>query len=89
MEIPNGIIQSIDYNPRYNDARKLSEVLQTWIDTQPSDVTWRNLINVIREHPVNEPVLAKAIPDFLANPEITKHYTERASKSFVKKICHG
>ena len=35
LEIPDGIIQSIDHNPRYNDAGKLSEVLQTWIGTQP------------------------------------------------------
>ena len=89
LEIPDGIIQSIDHNPRYNNACKLSEVLQTWIGTQPSDVTWRNLINVIRENSVNEPVLAKTIPDFLANPKISEHYTECASKSLVKKICQG
>ena len=89
LEIPNGIIQSIDHNPRYSDARKLSEVLQTWIDTQPSNVTWRNFIDVIREDPVNEPVLAKTIPDVLANPKISEHYIEHASKSLVEKICQG
>ena len=89
MEIPNGIIQSIDHDPRYNDTRKLSEVLQNWIDTQPSDVTWRNLINIIREHPVNEPVLAKTIPKFLANPKISEHYNECTSKSLVEKKCQG
>ena len=74
LEIPNGRIQSIDHNARYNDTRKLSEVLQTWIDTQPSDVSWKNLIRVITEHPVNEPVLAKTIPDFIAKPEISSKY---------------
>ena len=74
LEIPDGRIQSIDHDARYNDTRKLSEVLQTWIDTQPSDVTWKNLIDVITEYPVNEPVLAKTIPDFLANPKISSKY---------------
>ena len=74
LEIPDGRIQSIVYDARYNDTRKLAEVLQIWINTQPSDVTWRNLINVITEYPVNEPVLAKTIPDFLAKPEISSKY---------------
>ena len=74
LEIPDGRIQSIDHDARYNDTRKLSEVLQTWIDTQTSDVTWRNLIDVITEYPVNEPLLAKTIPDFLSNPKISSKY---------------
>ena len=74
LEVPDGRIQSIEYDPRYNDTRKLSEVLQTWIGTQPSDVTWKNLIRVITEYPVNEPVLAKTIPHFLAKPEICSKY---------------
>ena len=73
LEIPDERIQSIENDARYNDTRKLSEVLQTWI-TQPSDVTWRNLIDVITEYPVNEPALAKTIPDFLANPKISSKY---------------
>ena len=76
LEIPDGRIQSIDHDPHYNDSNKLSEVLQTWIDTQPSDVTWRNLIDVITEYPVNESVLAKTILDFLANPKITPDTTD-------------
>ena len=74
LEIPNGTIKSIDHDARYDDSNKLSEVLQTWIDTQPSDVTWRNLIDVITEYPVNEPGLAKTIPDFLVNPKISSKY---------------
>ena len=74
MEIPDERIQSIKNDPHYNETHKLSEVLQTWISTQPSDVTWRNLIDVIAEYPVNEPVLAKNIPDFLANPKIFSKY---------------
>ena len=74
LKISYGIIQSINHNPHYSDVDKLSEVLQTWIDTQSSNVTWRNLIDVITEYPVNEPALAKTIPDFLANPKISSKY---------------
>ena len=74
LEISEGRIQSIDDNPHYSDVNKLSDVLHTWIDTQSSDVTWRNLIDVITEYPVNEPILAKTIPDFLANPKISSKY---------------
>ena len=66
LEIPNGTIKSIDHDARYDDSNKLSEVLQTWIDTQPSDV--------ITAYPVNEPVLANTIPEFLANPKISSKY---------------
>ena len=89
MKIPYGTIQSIDYDRGYNVTDKLSKVLQTWIDTQQSDVTWKNLINVIREHPVNEPVQANAIIDFLAKTEISERYIEYASKSLVEKTCQG
>ena len=89
LKMPFGTIQSIDYDRGYNDTRKLSKVLQTWIDTKPSDVTWRNLIDVIREHPVKEPVQAKAIIHFLANSKISERYIERASKSLVEKTCQG
>ena len=74
LEIPNGRIQSIQNDPRFNDTCKLSEVLQTWIDTEPSDVTWRHLIRVITEYPVNEPVRANTIPVILAKPEISFKY---------------
>ena len=74
MEIPTGIILSIEHDAHYDDSNKLSEVLQTWIDTKRSDVTWRNLIDVITEYPINEPVLAKTIPDFLANPKVSSKY---------------
>ena len=74
MKIPDGRIESIDHDARYNDTHKLSEVLKTWIVTQPSNITWRNLIDVITEYPVNEPVLAKTIPEFLANPKISSEY---------------
>ena len=89
LEIHDGRIQSIDHDACYNDTNKLSKVLQTWINTQPSDVTWRNIINVITKHSVNEPVLAKTITDFLANPNISEHYIEHPSKSIVGKICQG
>ena len=74
LEIPDRRIKSIDGVAHYDDSNKLSEVLETWIDTRPSVVTWRNLIDVITEYPVNEPVLAKTIPDFLAKPEISSKY---------------
>ena len=74
LEIPNETIKSIDNDVCYDDSNKLSEVLQTWIDRQTSDVTWRNLIDVITEYPVNEPGLAKTISEFLENPEISSKY---------------
>ena len=74
LEIPNGTVKYIDHDARYDDSNKLSEVLQSWIDAQPSDVTWRKLIDVITEYPVNVPGLAKTIPDFLANPKISSKY---------------
>ena len=74
LEIPNETIKSTEQDARYDNSNKLSEVLQAWIDRQTSNVTWRNLIDVITKYPVNEPGLAETIPKFLENPEISSKY---------------
>ena len=76
LQLPDGKIQSIHYDVSYNDTRKLSEVLQTWINTctKPSVLTWRTIINIVREYPVNEPAQAEAILNFLAKPDIYSNY---------------
>ena len=63
LEISYGAIKSINRNPQYDDdTLKLSEILQTWIDTNdPSNVTWGAIIEVIKKDPVNEPALAETI----------------------------
>ena len=62
LDIPYGIIQDINRNFQYSSTLKLSEILQTWIDTNdPSNVTWGAIIEVIKKDPVNEPALAEAI----------------------------
>ena len=62
LEISYDAIQPINRNPQYDDTLKLSEILQTWIDTNdPSNVTWGAIIEVIKKDPVNEPALAETI----------------------------
>ena len=62
LEISHSTIQSINRNTQYDDTLKLSDILQTWIDTNDSsNVTWGAIIEVIKKDPVNEPALAEAI----------------------------
>ena len=53
---------------------KLSEVLQVWIDKRTCEVTWRMIITVVKEPPVEKKVVAEKIYQFLARPDIRNEY---------------
>ena len=77
LEVPYAdrmYIMSAGSNLPYDDTRKLSEVLQVWIDTKSCEVSWRTIITVIDDPPVDEKRVADEIHYFLAKPEIMNEY---------------
>ena len=70
----HGDIMSIEYNPAYNDTVRLSQVIQLWIEMRPCEVSWRKIITVVKEPPINNVNLAIEICQFLSRPEIQNEY---------------
>ena len=70
----------------YDNATKLSKVLQCWIDRKTCDVSWRMIITVINNCPVEEKRVADEICDFLARPEIMNEYLLSDQSGIIKMI---
>ena len=52
------------YNSNLSDQNKMSKMLQSWLDNEPTPVTWNNFITVI-EGPLQMKSLAIEICQFL------------------------
>ena len=58
----------------HEDTRKLSEVVQIWIDKGTRPVCWKTIITVIEEPPVENKAVADEIYQFLTRPDIQNEY---------------
>ena len=74
LEVPNGYIMSAGGNQAYNDTSKLSEVLQVWRDKKTCEYSWKKIITVIGDPPVEDKTVADEICKFLARPETMNKY---------------
>lgn len=80
--MPDGNLQSIKMDGRLDDVGQVSEVLQIWIDRQPSDVTWQNIIEVVGGPLVQVKYKAIDIRKFLEQNHVQKKYMNR--KTFAE-----
>ena len=85
LEVRYCDIKSAEYNVAYNDTTKLSEVLQVWIDKRTCEVSWRMIITVVKEPPVEHKVVAEKIYKFLARREIRNEYLSSYQPGKVRK----
>ena len=69
-----GDIKSAEYNMAYDHTIKLSEVLQVWIDKSTCEVSWRMIITVVKEPPIENKVVADEIYQFVSRPDIQNEY---------------
>ena len=53
------------YNSNFSDQQKMSKMLQSWLDNEPTPVTWDHFISVI-EGPLEMKSLAIEICQFLS-----------------------
>ena len=74
LAVRYGDIKSAEYNVSYDHTRKLSEVLQVWIDKKTSEVSWRIIITVVTDPPVEKKKIADEIREFLSRPDIQNEY---------------
>ena len=76
LEVNSGKLKSYHYSPM-PDIRKLSFVIQDWMDSsQPLDVTWSALIKAIECPIVKQNVIGQRIHEHLCNPETERRYLD-------------
>ena len=73
LKVAAGAIESLQQSNK-RPINKLSEVLQTWMDTWSSPVTWENIIKVVDSAAVGKKDEAQAMKDFLKEDENFEHY---------------
>ena len=67
LDVGYGDIKSEEYNVSHDNKAKLSEVLQVWIDRKKREVSWKTIITVVRDPPLNNEKVANEICCFLLN----------------------
>ena len=85
LEVRYGDIKSAEYNVAYDHTTKLSEVLQVWIDKRTCEVSWRMIITVVKEPPIEHKVVAEKIHKFLARSNIRNEYLSSYQPGKVRK----
>ena len=65
MKIDYGDLMSLQQS-YFSDKRKLSEVLQLWIDGRPTEVKWSVIITAVELPPVDDLSVAENIRQFLS-----------------------
>lgn len=73
LGVKYGTIKSSQYEETYN-TRRLSDVLQSWIDGKPSEVSWKMVITIVEKPPIENKVVAEAILRFLCQPDTHSKY---------------
>ena len=88
LEVPNGDIKSAEYNVAYGDTRKLSEVLQVWMDKKTRLVCWQTIITVVEEPPVENKAVVNEIYQFLTRPDIQNEYLSSHNQTGKMKLYY-
>ena len=69
----NDIMCAEDGTPN-NCTRKLSKILQVWIDKRTSKVSWKEIITVVENPPIENKQVVKKIFYFLKRHDIRNEY---------------
>ena len=85
LEVQDGPLKSIKYDETYNDTMRLSEVFQKWSDVRTNEVSWRVILDVIRNPPIENRRLELEIRKFLLRPDIQCIYlsTDNGSSKYT------
>ena len=73
-------LKSIKQNWPHNDTAKLLEVLRVWKDQRTCEISWRKIITVVEDPPVQNKAVAEKIFYYLLRPEIKNDYSYQPGK---------
>ena len=80
LAVKDGHLKSIQHNWPYNDATKLSNVLQVWKDQRTCEISWRKIITVVEDPPLEKKAVAEKIFYYLLRLEIRNDYSVQPGK---------
>ena len=66
LDVRDGVLMSLDYS---NDSyrTKLSSVIQSWLDTQSTPVTWETVVSALESPIVNDRAVAAKLRNYLTH----------------------
>jgi hypothetical protein len=67
-------LTAINSNSNYSNSNRLDKVIQIWITERPIDLTWRALLHVLKNYPVNDENLVADVKSFLLRHDIQYFY---------------
>ena len=68
LQLEYSALMSLQQN-FYTDEKRLSEVLQLWIDRQPTKVNWSTIVMAVQSPPVDNLSVAECICSFLSKTD--------------------
>ena len=86
LEVCYGVIKSAEYNVAYDNTTRLSEVLQVWKDKKTCEVSWKMIITVVDEPPLEDKKVADEMCEFLARLDIRSEYLSSNQPGKIKTI---
>ena len=82
LEVERGVLGSCTHSNE-EDGNKLATVLESWVDTVVTDVTWETVIAAVEGPIVNHKSTAVRIRDFLAKPDVHTKYLRKKDFSQI------
>ena len=76
LEVRRGVLGSCSCSSK-GDDNILSTVIESWVDTMVTDVTWETVIAAVEGPIVNHKSTAVKIRDFLAKPDVHAKYLRK------------
>ena len=74
LQVEHGKLMNIKHNTSFDDDDRLSEVFQLWMDRDTTDVSWRKVLYVIWNRPIENRSLHDEVMAFLSCPHIQQEY---------------
>ena len=82
LEVGRGVLGSCTQSNE-EDGNKLATVLESWVDTMVTDVTWETVIAAVEGPIVNHKSTAMSICDFLSKPDVHAKYLRKKDFSRI------
>ena len=82
LKVRSGELESLSQSNKPDNTR-LYEVLECWINTMSTDVTWETIIGALEEPFLNHISTARKIQQFLSDPKIYAKYEHK--NDFVRR----
>ena len=82
LEVEYNVLEGLSQSNKSNSTR-LHEVLESWKNTMPTDVTWETIIEALEAPVLNHNLTGGKIRQFLSDPKTYSKY--QCKNDFVRQ----